>query len=161
LRWHRRRVAHHWTHRTRRRGRPPTTAAIRKLVVQMAAENTTWGYRRITGALHRVFLGGITTNPTGAWTTQAARNLARRQPQLLDGAGALVRDRGSQFVAATDGLKLLETPVRAPVANAFAERWIGTLRRELLDRTLIWNPTLHPPTCTHRCRGAAPMQQVR
>ena len=93
----------------------------------------------------RVFLGGITTNPSGAWTTQAARNLALRHPDLLAGAGALVRDRGGQFVAAfdeifrTEGLKILKTPVRAPVANAFAERWIGTLRRELLDRTLIWN----------------------
>lgn len=39
----------------------------------------------------------------------------------------------------TEGIKTLKTPVRTPVANAFAERWIGTLRRELLDRTLIWN----------------------
>ena len=36
-------------------------------------------------------------------------------------------------------MKILKTPVRTPVANAFAERWIGTLRRELLDRTIIWN----------------------
>lgn len=56
-----------------------------------------------------------------------------------------MRDRGSQFTAGFDeifrseGIKILKTPVRAPVANAFAERWIGTLRRELLDRALIWN----------------------
>ena len=59
--------------------------------------------------------------------------------------GALVRDRGRQFIDTfdeifrTEGLKILKTPVRTPVANAFAERWIGTLRRELLDRTIIWN----------------------
>ena len=39
----------------------------------------------------------------------------------------------------TEGIKILKTPVRAPIANAFAERWIGTLRREPLDRTIIWN----------------------
>jgi len=39
----------------------------------------------------------------------------------------------------TEGFKILKTPGRTPVVNAFAERWIGTLRRELLDRTLIWN----------------------
>ena len=58
---------------------------------------------------------------------------------------ALVRDRASQFIDAfdeifrTEGCKVLKTPVRTPVANAFAERWIGTLRRELLDRTIVWN----------------------
>ena len=60
-------------------------------------------------------------------------------------ARALVRDRGSQFTRAfdevfrTEGIKILITPIRTPVANSFAERWIGTLRRELLDRTIIWN----------------------
>jgi putative transposase len=57
----------------------------------------------------------------------------------------LVRDRGSQFTDAfdevfrTEGINILNTPVRTPVANALTERWIGTLRRELLDRTLVWN----------------------
>ncbi len=84
-------------------------------------------------------------NPTGAWTTQAARNLFLRHADRLTDARALVRDRGSQFIDAfdeifrTEGLKILKTPVRTPVANTFAERWIGTLRRELLDRTIIWN----------------------
>ena len=92
-----------------------------------------------------VLYGGITTNPTGAWTTQAARNLFVRHRDRFTHTGALLRDRASQFVNDFDeifpseGLKILRTPVRAPMANAFAERWIGTLRRELLDRTMIWN----------------------
>ena len=93
----------------------------------------------------QVFFAGLTANPTGAWTTQAARNLFLRHADQLTDARALVRDRGSQFVDAfdeifrTEGFKILKTPVRTPVANAFAERWIGSIRRELLDRTIIWN----------------------
>jgi putative transposase len=94
-----------------------------------------------------VLFGGITTNPTGAWSTQAARNLSMCHRDLFVGAGALVRDRGrgSQFGDAFDevfrshNIKILKCPVRTPVANAYAERWIGTLRREFLDRTIIWN----------------------
>jgi len=93
----------------------------------------------------QVFYVGATANPTGAWTTQAARKLFLRHADRLADSRALVRDRGSQFVDSfdeifrTEGLKILKTPVRTPVANAFAERWIGSIRRELLDRTIIWN----------------------
>ena len=89
--------------------------------------------------------GTHTDHPTGVWTTQAARNLLLQHGHQLADARALVRDRGSQFIDAfdeifrTERMKILTTPVRTPVANAFAERWIGTLRRELLDRTIIWN----------------------
>ncbi len=92
-----------------------------------------------------VFYGGATANPTGAWTAQAARNVFMRHSAKLDGARALVRDRGSQFIASfdeifrTEGAKIIKTPVRAPVANSFAERWIGSIRRELLDRSIVWN----------------------
>jgi transposase InsO family protein len=92
-----------------------------------------------------VIFGGITANPTSAWTVQAARNLFLVHGDRLASAKALVRDRGSQFTVAfdevfrTEGIKVLETPVRTPVANGIAERWIGSLRRELLDRTIIWN----------------------
>jgi len=51
LRWHRRRVARHWTHPPRRPGRPSTTAVVRELVMAMAADDPTWGYRRIHGEL--------------------------------------------------------------------------------------------------------------
>ena len=92
-----------------------------------------------------MYFAGITDHPTGVWATQAARNLFLRHADGLAGTRALVRDRGNQFIDAfdeiftTERMKILKTPVRTPVANAFAERWIGTLRRELLDRTIIWN----------------------
>ncbi|MCP4960935.1 MAG: transposase family protein, partial [Actinomycetia bacterium] len=90
----------------------------------------------------RVHLAGITTNPTGPWTAQAARNLTmtyQRAIRLLirDGAGQYTRVFDSVFVAL--GAEAIKTPPGAPQANAFAERWVRTVRHELLDRTLIWN----------------------
>ena len=92
-----------------------------------------------------VYFAGVTDHPSGVWGTQAARNLLLQYGHQLADAQALVRDRSSQFIDAFDEIfrtkrmKILKTPVRTHVANAFAERWIGTLRRELLDRTIIWN----------------------
>jgi putative transposase len=89
-----------------------------------------------------VHLAGITTNPTGTWTTQAARNLIMRYGRTIR---FLIRDGAGQFIASfdevfrSDGTTIIRTPPRTPVANAYAERWVGTARRELLDRTLIWN----------------------
>lgn len=195
LRWHRQRIAKHWTQTpARRNGRPRTSAELRQLIVRLAKENPTWGHRRIQGELARlghtiakttvwqiltdngidpspnrsettwteflrsqaavacdfftvdtaalrryyvlffihvetrqVFFAGVTANPTGAWTTQAARNLFLRHSAQLDGARGPVRDRGSQFIDnfdeifRTEGFKILKTPVRTPVANAFAK----------------------------------------
>jgi putative transposase len=90
----------------------------------------------------RVHLAGVTKNPTGAWTTQAARNLMMRYQRTLR---FLIRDGAGQFVAGfdevfrSDGTTIIRTPPYTPVANAYAERWVGTVRHELLDRTLIWN----------------------
>jgi transposase InsO family protein len=58
----------------------------------------------------------------------------------------LLRDRDTKFTAAFDavltasGIRILQSPVQAPRANAIMEPWIGSCRRELLDQTLIWNP---------------------
>jgi putative transposase len=80
-----------------------------------------------------------------AWVAQQARDLM----MLLADRGQcfrfLLHDRDSKFSGAFDeifrseGMKIVRTPIRAPNANAYAERWVGTLRRECLDRVLIVN----------------------
>ena len=90
----------------------------------------------------RAHLAGITTNPTGAWTTQAARNLTMGFDKTIrfvirDGAGQYSRTFDDVFAAV--GASVITIPPGAPRANAFAERWVRTVRHELLDRTLIWN----------------------
>jgi putative transposase len=209
LRWHRALVARRWTY-PRRPGRPPTQAGVRQLVIRLAEENPTWGYRRIQGELkqlgiaiapstvwsilkdegidpaprraglswreflsrqatgiiacdfltvdtvflrrfyalffieiatRRVHLAGVTSNPNASWVTQQARNLVARWDSFP--FRFLIRDRDSKYAAGFDevfrseGLRIVHTPIKAPLANAFAERFVGTLRRECLDRILI------------------------
>jgi hypothetical protein len=77
------------------------------------------------------------------WVGQPARNLLMDLADRIQVFKVLIRDRDAKFTAALDvifaseGVRSLRTPVRAPRANAVAERWIGTVRRELLDRMLI------------------------
>jgi putative transposase len=93
----------------------------------------------------RVWLAGVTANPTGAWVAQQARELLMEMGEQADRFQILIRDRDAKFTAAfdhvfaADGIRVVRTPVRAPKANAYAERWVRTVRTECLDWLLIRN----------------------
>ena len=216
LRWRRDLLArrHAIVSRPRRRGRPRTLRSVRALVLRLARENGTWGYRRVHGELltlgikvaastvweilreagidpcpdragttwtqflrsqadallaadfletvtltgarlyilavidhtsRRVRVLGATAHPTAGWVTQAARNLVMD----IEDAGChvkyLIRDRDGKYpplfdaVPADAGITVVLSGVQLPRMHAVVERWVRTCRRELLDRTLIWN----------------------
>jgi transposase InsO family protein len=111
------------------------TVLLRRVYALVVVEHgTRWAY-----------LVGITAHPDGAWTTQAARNFLMDLGQRAASVKFLIRDRAGQFTKSFDavltaaGIRILASPPQAPKANAIGERFIGTLRRELLDRLVIVN----------------------
>jgi putative transposase len=94
-------------------------------------------------ATRRVHLAGVTANPNAAWVTQQARNLLLRLEDQERRVRFLIRDRDTKFcrgfddVFRSEGANVLVTPVQAPNANAYAERWVRTVRTECLDWLLI------------------------
>jgi hypothetical protein len=120
-----------------RRGNPhaPARISLRRIYVLFFIELST----------RRVHLAGLTEHPDGPWTAQQARNLVFSLSERDRPLEFLVRDNGGKFTGAfdtvlnTEGIRVIHTPVRAPKANAVAERFVGTVRRECLDWILIAN----------------------
>ena len=93
----------------------------------------------------RVHFAGCTAHPTSAWVTQQARQvmweLADREPRTH----FLIRDRDTKFTSTfntvfrSEAIHVIRTPVRAPNANCYAERWVRSVREECLDKLLIFN----------------------
>jgi putative transposase len=94
-------------------------------------------------ATRKVRLLDVTGHPTGAWVTQAARNLVADLDDISCTFRSLIRDRDTKYTASFDAvladacLRILKSPPQAPRANAYAERRVGTVRRECTDRLLI------------------------
>jgi putative transposase len=216
LRWHRNLVKrrHAASCRPKRPGRPRTVRSIRVLVLRLAKENPSWGYRRLHGELlvlgvkvgastvweilkeagidpapernsstwanfrrtqadallacdfmetvtlsgvrmyvlvviehasRRIHILGATAHPTASWVAQAAKNLVMDLEDLGCRARFMIRDRDGKFPALFDavlkdaGIDVVLSGIQMPRMNSIIERWIQTCRRELLDRTLIWN----------------------
>ena len=94
-------------------------------------------------ATRRIRVAGVSSHPDSAWVTQQARNLAGSREEGTPMPRFLIHDRDSKYsgpfdeVFRTEGASVIHTPIRAPRANAFAERWVRTVRTECLDWTLV------------------------
>ena len=217
LAWHRTLIAKRYDGSVRRgTGRPPVSAEIRALIVQMATANRSWGYTRIQGALanldhdvsrgtiatilrehgldsaperlkkttwaeflqthwdvisatdffavdiwtgrgltrfvvlfvielstRRVEIAGITSDPDSAWMSQMGRNMTDAGDGCLTGKRFLIHDRDPLFTVAfaetlaATGVQVVRLPPRSPNLNAYAERFVRTIKESCLDRLIL------------------------
>jgi len=126
---------------------PPLPGAghsgLRLLTVETLLLKTYYVLFFIELRTRRVLLAGVTRNPDPGWVTQQARNFTAE----LSDSGALprfwIRGRDTKFTRSSDaefeadGTRIIATPIQAPNANSYAERWMGTVRAECLDWTLV------------------------
>ncbi|TCJ32099.1 integrase [Parafrankia sp. BMG5.11] len=109
------------------------TASLQRIYVFFVVDHAT----------RHVHVLGVTKHPTAAWVTQQARNLLMNLEEHRHRFQFLIRDRDAKFTASVDAafagadIDVVRTPPQAPQANAIAERWAGTARRECTDRLLV------------------------
>lgn len=130
------------------RAQASSIVAIDFLTVETVRLKTLYVLFAIELHTRQVRLVGVTDHPNGPWVVQRAREFSMNRgpgtPGVTRSPRFLVRDRDSKFtrafdaVFAADGVQTIKTPIQAPNANAFAERWVRTVRQECLDWTLIW-----------------------
>ena len=112
-----------------------------------------------------MYVSGITAKPAGEWVTQQARNLSFVLSDRVRLVKFLIRDRDTKFTAtfdevfAAEGIEVIRTPVRSPRANAFAERFVGTVRRECLD--LVTHDNQHRPHRSLAQRAPLALERAR
>jgi putative transposase len=93
----------------------------------------------------RVHLAGVTSHPNGLWVAQQARQLIWEFEETESSFRCLIRDNEKKYTKAFDtvfessNIHIIPTPIKAPNANAFTERWVRTVRQECLDHLLIVN----------------------
>jgi hypothetical protein len=140
LRWHRALVRRKWRQPPSQRGRPRMPADARAVVLRLARENPRWGHRRISGELAR---RGVRVSPS---TIRRVLRLRRTRPGpavLRSGLARVPAPPGREHrrvrLLHSGGIRIVKTPVRAPQANAIAERFVRTVRVECLDWLLIVN----------------------
>jgi transposase InsO family protein len=218
IRWHNELVRRKWTYKqTNKGGRPGINKQLENLIVQLAEENSRWGYGKIAGELiklglslsestirnvlnrngivpapvrygslgwrhlmdhyksqilacdfltvetlflktayvfffielqtRRVYLAGVTSHPNARWVAQQARQFTWQLREHENKFHHLIHDRDSKYnkvfddVFRSEDIHIIRTPVKAPNANAYAERFVRSLREECLDNLLIINET--------------------
>jgi len=93
----------------------------------------------------KIHVAGCTAKPTAAWMTQRARQLVWKLQEEGRAMRFLLHDRDAKFSAsfdivfASERIEIILTPYQAPNANAYAERWVRSVREECLDHLLIFN----------------------
>ena len=142
--WHRKRFRDHWARMSRagKPGRPPIDKEIRELIRKVSGANPLWGTPRIIGELRKLGTG-IITNPAEAWMLQIARNACDVDDGVLSEGRKLLIDRDAKYSGdwraflKEQGVEVIRLPPKSPNLNAYAERFVRSIKEECLNRMIF------------------------